>query len=282
MARTRRSSSNRPSGTVVLSAGPAPGAPDGNASPREATESPGEAAESSRQAVELLLAELAPGSPSGIGQASTAILFPEAPPPWRLAIGTRVRWATRSARRLPAVLRFTGIARSGTYARRARKRAAPPVTTLTLRDEKKAHVLIAAHNAARESIARWEDRLFRGSLASAGAMLLAPGFLLQKPVPARVHGVLVTAMLLFGAFATLYLLLAARARAERCTDLAQIEAALGFSESGRYLRGRRLVGYRPRRTREWGALPLLVGHSVVWLFAVYALRASLAASFLPL
>lgn len=199
-------------------------------------------------------------------------MYPDRRSRWLKRSGIRLLRAGRTASEAPGIRWFTAIVSPGAHTDWVKRWAVPPVPSFKIPDEKKVDVLIAVQTSLRDSIDKWEDRLYQGSLASAGAMLLTVGFFLQHPGLARYQHAVVWAMFLFGGFATLYLLLAARARTENGAFLVQIEAAMGLCDFEGYLLRRRLVGYSGRWMRNWRAFPLLLGHTVIWLFSVYVLR----------
>ncbi|HEX8273193.1 MAG TPA: hypothetical protein VF615_11180 [Longimicrobiaceae bacterium] len=144
----------------------------------------------------------------------------------------------------------------------------PPVPSFDIATESRIDVLIAVHNAVRDSIHRWEDRLYQGSLTSSGAILLALGFFLQHPNLAAHRIAVAGALLLFGGLGGIYLVLAARASAENGAFLTKIEAAMGLCEPNAYLVGCRFVGYSGQWMRNWRAIPLLVAHMMITFFCV--------------
>lgn len=133
---------------------------------------------------------------------------------------------------------------------------------------RKVDVLLALHASTMADIEHWEERIFRASVLTAGALISAVLFVFQQKEDLVDHRVLVAvAIAAFGVFSWLYLVAAVQAFGQNGLLKAKVEAALGLCEKGRYLKGRPFFGYSAHWQSNHRALVILAVHGLIVVLA---------------
>jgi hypothetical protein len=120
---------------------------------------------------------------------------------------------------------------------------APPSPASDLKD-RRVDVMLALHGTLRDSIERWEDRMFQAFGLATAAILSVLAVYLEHPAELNARRLLIaTLVAIFGSLASVYFWRAADAHSDNGALLVKVEAALGLCEVGMYLEGRPFVGW---------------------------------------
>ncbi len=121
--------------------------------------------------------------------------------------------------------------------------ADPPLPTSEL-ESRRVDVMLALHGSLRDSIERWEDRMFQAFGLATAAILSVLAVYLEHPAELNARRLLIaTLVATFGSLAAAYFWRAADAHADNGALLVKVEAALGLCEVGMYLEGKPFVGW---------------------------------------
>jgi hypothetical protein len=116
-----------------------------------------------------------------------------------------------------------------------------PMSDLTNR---RVDVMLALHGSLRDSIERWEDRMFQAFGLATAAILAVLAVYLEHPAELNGRRLLIaTLVATFGFLASVYFWRAADAHSDNGAMLVKVEAALGLCEVGMYLDGTPFVGW---------------------------------------
>jgi hypothetical protein len=143
----------------------------------------------------------------------------------------------------------------------------PPAPTSDLKD-RRVDVLLALHGTVRESIERWEDRMFQAFGLATAAILSVLAVYLEHPAELNARRLLVAALVsTFGSLAAVYFWRAADAHSDNGALLVKVEAALGLCEVGMYLEDKPFVGWTGVWVPDRRAPVLFTALVVVTFFA---------------